>query len=192
MQRAQLKAPGTAKVLIVMALLGASFIAVADEPASGQKTTEVIIQDNMLTLNGQKFAMPTDRMVLEKILGKPSRSEEGTNAILIWDDLGVKALQNPESKKVFGLGLLLKTSQFGTVPKKPFSGKVTIDGSSVTADTDIKELAKSKKGKQLKLLGSRDEVWLIKHDDGTSVAVRAALDGNGKGVEYIEIDREVK
>jgi hypothetical protein len=118
----------------------------ADEPKPGTPPVVVITGDT-LTINDTKVDLPIEREAFIKILGKPSREAKLANTILTWDDLGVFVYQYPgESTLIHGVALALGGKEnISFWPKKPFSGKLTIDGAPVEAKMTVKMVNDKKK-----------------------------------------------
>lgn len=101
-----------------------------------------------LTIDGKPVDMPTHISALEKLLGKPrgvkyKTSEEsmeflerthGKGMIVnrvnyAWDDLGLYCYTNNGTVlSAFGIRLSMQGDEYKHSPKRPFKGRVTIDG----------------------------------------------------------------
>jgi len=173
---------------VLVALFSLAGTAVlAEEPPKkiDAKDIKVEIKDAELTLNGQKVTLPCDTESVEKVFGKPSRSVYLGNTALVWDDVGISAYQDRDSKKIISLSFALRESNAVQAPEKTFQGKVLVDGSNVTADTKVPELVGTKKGKPFVQSDIVEQLWSIKHDGGVKVSLSAA-NKKGDGIALVE------
>jgi hypothetical protein len=153
------KAPGTAK------------------PAINPKDIKVTVKDNQFFLQEEKLTFPGELEPVAKLLGKPSRVVKNVFQYHVWDELGIAAKQNTfrENKITVGVQLTLKLTDDEECPKKPFTGKLTVEGTAISADTDIAALGKPF------AQWSDFPIWRI--TDQKAMVLFTTMDKKGKGVK---------
>ncbi len=111
---------------------------------------EIIVEGKEVTMAGRKVAMPSTRGALIELLGQPSRIVKKASTLLVWDDLGFLAYEQPRSGRIIQLSVALDTIAMEFWPKSLFKGRLTLDGAAVSAGTSIDAINRAKKGTPLK------------------------------------------
>lgn len=154
--------------LLGILLIGMAWVLLpGNQPLPAQEkekgAIDFALNGDVLSINGTSFSLPVKRAAVEKVLGKATRESRLANNILTWDDLGIIAYMRPGDDKVFLVSLTFGKETFEFWPKKQFSGKATIDGAALKADTTVKAINREKKG----LPFLKDTVlpgyWLIRY-----------------------------
>ena len=101
-----------AAVLSLLQALGAH-----PPPAAELTPTDtVVVSRKGIEISGRLLRLPLPAPELEGLLGKPDRSEELTNRILIWDRLGIFAYEDPRSGSVHGIAFRYACEELSHCP----------------------------------------------------------------------------
>jgi hypothetical protein len=157
--------------------------------AAGGKTLEVRIDGESLIIDARNVTPPVSRKVLFDVLGEPSRFFSGANIAYVWDDLGLYALEKPNTGQVIEVTIVVgDIEDFKTIdrwPKKTFTGKLVLDGAAVTPQSTVEEVNHMKKGKPLEQHAPSRLSWYIKY---ARLSVWASAE-NGDGlITEINVD----
>jgi hypothetical protein len=113
---------------------------------------------------------------LVRLLGEPSFVLELANTLSVWDELGLVAYEPPEGGPVFSLCIILgELCGCGFWPRRPFPGRLALDGAAVTTEATIDGINAAKAGAKLVLAGG-DCYWEIDHG-GIVISVSTAGGG---------------
>ena len=161
-------------VLLAAAMLAAAPGAARELPPHGTggkaagKKVEVEIAGGTLVVNGKKLTLMFDQKELIELLGKPDREAKLQNTLLTWDDLGLFAYVKPGTPSVHAVAVALgRDEKIMFWPKKSFTGKLTVDGAELKADTKIAALNKAKKAPEFEKNEFLDDTWSYKTAKGS-------------------------
>ena len=154
-------------------------------PDDSKKTMKVEITKGKLTINGTVVPLFGELAGFEKVLGKPSGTNDGGfYRVVYWKSLGIKGLQDKSGMQQ------LVTIEFhfqgyddvlANEKGDPFSGVIMLEGEPITKNTDMNEL-----GQKIKSLKRETVVnWKIVYPDTTTVYIDALL----KGVDRITVEK---
>ncbi len=115
-------------------------------PVAGKKPV-VAITGESIAINGKLLKLPCEKKELVAALGDPDREASLANVLLTWDDFGMFAYVKPGTTRVLAISVAFNRDTPSFWPKKNFPGTLTVDGATVTTDSDPVQLNKSKKGK---------------------------------------------
>src|SRR5262245_22445058 len=169
---------GTRMVYAMALVIGVSLPAHGKaEPAINPKDIKVTVKDNQFFLQEEKLTFPGELEPVAKLLGTPSRVVKNVFQYQVWDELGIAAKQNTfrENKITIGVQLTLKLTDDEECPKKPFAGKLTVEGAAISSDTDIAALGKPF------AQWSHFPIWRI--TDQKAMVLFTTTDKKGKGVK---------
>jgi hypothetical protein len=174
--------PGFPRRAILLALALTSIVigsppACRAEPPTDPAAIRVTVKDNDLYLQGEKLTLPGELEPIIKLLGPPSRVVDDIFRYHIWDDFGIAAKQNRfrKEKITIGLELTMQRLRAERTAKKPFAGKLLVEGKAITAGTDLAAL-----GKPFEQLGQL-AIWQI--PSRRAGVLFQTADAKGKGVQ---------
>jgi hypothetical protein len=137
-----------------------------DVIAKGKKI-DIAFTGAVMTMGGKKFTLPVDEDDLIAVLGKPDRTADLANKIITWDEIGVFAYIRPKTTTCHAFAICIGNDTLSFWPKKSYSGKLTVDGAELKANSDIDDVNDLKKGKPFKEDNILTDVWSIDHKEGT-------------------------
>jgi hypothetical protein len=138
---------------------------------------EIAVHGAELTVGGRRMPLPGDRRALIRLFGEPSFVLELENTLSVWDNLGLVAYQPPGGGPVLALSVILgELTGHGFWPRRPFPGRLTLDGATVTTHATIDGINAAKTGARLAPAGGGC-CWEIDHGS-IVVAVNTAQDGH--------------
>jgi hypothetical protein len=147
---------------------------------STDKKLEIAIDAGTIVINGKKLTLMFDQKELITLLGKPDREAKLSNTLLTWDDLGVFAYVKPDTPKTHAFAVALgRDPSISFWPKKNFSGKLTVDGAELKADSTIAALNKAKKGELFEKNEFLDNTWSFKEPKGSVYLRKGTKAGDG-------------
>ena len=132
-----------------------------DQIRQDRHAVTIAIEDDSFSINGVTISIPTDANPLNQFLGTPRwRSPHQ----YFWDDWGILAW-GEDRKSLSSFTIYLHRSPFFGQEysvKQPFTGKLTIGGVVVTAETRIEDVVANKRG--LSLVENMTDSWNnVKH-----------------------------
>jgi hypothetical protein len=143
------------------------------QAAPKAKKLEIAFTGAVMTIDGKRFTLPAEEKALVTVLGQPDRRAELANTILTWDDLGVFAYIRSKTTTCHAFAITLGKDTPDFWPKKPFPGRLTVDGAELRSDSALDDVNDVKKGKPFKPDDVLTDVWTIDHKEGSLYLRRA-------------------
>lgn len=110
--------------------------AVPPAPPEASPTDRIVITRKGIEISGSVLRLPVSATELEALLGSPDRSEELTNRILVWDELGVFAYEDPRSGSVHGIAFRYSCEDLTHCPAKAYEGSIRAGRTELPRDLD--------------------------------------------------------
>jgi len=125
--------------LIAVVLLGCGKGAPSTPPAP--LPGDAIISGKGITIDGKQIPIPFTRDQIVAVLGPPSRTLQQTDAILIWDDKGIRASIKKEGDQGSVIHLVLDYGDTeGNWPMKSFTHSIWINSVQLTVSSKAADL----------------------------------------------------
>jgi hypothetical protein len=132
----------------------------------------VVIGSTLVRLPGQSSA-------LVEALGVPSRTEELTNRILTWDELGVYAFLYPDDGRVHAIAFSFECKDLTFCPGSAYAGKIAVGSTEVPQVLDEQRFREA--GFDF------DAGWWVRRVGRVEVSV--AVNDDHNGVREIQVER---
>lgn len=117
--------------------------------SSGRPTKRITIVQGKIRNNGKIIPFyPTERALIG-IFGKPSRIR-ASHTGLLFDELGILATPDPETKKIFSIVVYYAKPLYGNEPTNFYPGIIEIEGVQIGRDDSIEKINASLKHIQFK------------------------------------------
>ena len=102
-------------------------------------TQRITLLQGTVRHNGQALPAFPSEQALTTVLGKPSRIRSGHTGLL-FDDLGILATPDPETKKIFSIIIYYAQPQYENEPLHFYTGTVEIEGIPLGRDDSIEDI----------------------------------------------------
>lgn len=131
----------TTRIVFLSLLIFASNLALCANTKYVEEAINVDLSDGIITVNGKELERPITIDQYESALGAADKVFKLANTIHTYHTKGIILYQTPNKEEVLAFTMFFGKEDFKFMPKKLFSGKLTINEVSISSEMKEAEFA---------------------------------------------------